>query len=72
LAIGSGCTLYLKGPTVVLALSSSATGFATTKLSLPVDTNLLGVAVYGQGFVLDSFSAVGVACSSLRRIVVGD
>jgi hypothetical protein len=72
LAIGSGCTLYLKDPIFPLFGMTSAFGFASIKESLPLDLNLRGAALYAQVFVADPASATGLAFTAGRSLVLGD
>jgi hypothetical protein len=73
LNLGGGCSLYLDGAFVPVFTATSASGFATVKLAIPLDTSLRGGAAYAQGFVLDPMgSFAGIALSAGRRLVLGD
>jgi hypothetical protein len=74
LAIGGGCTLYLKLPLVPWGGVTDAAGFIESPLlSVPMDAALRGVALYAQAFVADPQGPVlGLAFSAGRRLVIGD
>jgi hypothetical protein len=73
LQLGGGCTLYLKGPLVPLAIATNASGFASVKLSIPIDPVLRGLVVYSQGFVVDPMGGfAGLAFTAGLKLVLGD
>jgi hypothetical protein len=73
LAVGGGCTLYLKDPIVPLLTATNASGFASVKLAVPPDVSLRGVPAYAQAFVLDPRgSFAGFAFSAGLKLVFGD
>jgi hypothetical protein len=73
LNLGGGCSLYLNGVFVPVFTATNASGFASVKFSIPLDTSLRGGAAYAQGFVLDPMgSFAGLALSAGQRLVLGD
>jgi hypothetical protein len=73
LSLGGGCTLYLSGSFVPLVTATNTSGFASARLSIPLDPSLRGGAVYAQSFVLDPLgSFAGLALSAGLRLVLGD
>jgi hypothetical protein len=72
LPVGGGCTLYLKDTVFPLFAVTNASGFATIKLSVPLDVSLRGATLYGQAMVVDPASPVGLAFTAGRTLVLGD
>ena len=73
LALGGGCTLYLRDALVPSLAIGNGAGCASAALSLPLDVGLRGVAVHAQGIVVDPMGAfAGLAFSQGLRIVLGD
>jgi hypothetical protein len=73
LNLGGGCTLYLNGVLMPLFSATNASGFASVKLSIPLDPSLRGGAAYAQAFVLDPMgSFAGLALSGGLKLVFGD
>ena len=71
LQIGS-CALYLRELTTLLPAATSALGFATTTLPIPMTPTLIGATIYAQAFVVDPQAPVfGIAFSAGLRLVLG-
>jgi hypothetical protein len=73
LQLGGGCTLYVKGAMVPIFTATSAVGFASIKLAIPLDVALRGMPAYAQGVVLDPMGPfAGLAFSGGVKLVLGD
>ena len=74
LALGGGCTLYLRGSIASFGAATDAVGFAAGPvIPLPADVALRGLTVYAQAFVVDPRGPVlGLAFSAGCTIVFGD
>jgi hypothetical protein len=72
LAIGGGCTLYLKDTVFPSFAVTNAFGVASLMLPVPLDVSLRGAKLYAQAFVSDPRSAVGIAFTAGRTLVLGD
>jgi hypothetical protein len=73
LNLGGGCTLYVNGVFVPLFTATNASGFASVKLSIPLDPALRGGATHAQGFVFDPMgSFASLALSAGLKLVFGD
>jgi hypothetical protein len=74
LALGGGCSLYVKGAMIPLASASNPLGYAETfPLAIPLDATLRGGSLYAQAVVVDPLVApLGLATSGGLRIVLGD
>ncbi len=73
LALGGGCTLYLEEPLIPLPALSNGAGFATARLTLPLEVAWRGLPLYAQAVVADPLGPVfGLAFSAGRTLRVGD
>jgi hypothetical protein len=73
LQIGNGCTLYLRDPIVALPGATNPFGFATSRLTLPLDPSLRGTALFAQAFVADPQSPpLGLSFTFGWRLALGD
>lgn len=69
---GGGCTLYLQEPVIPSVLLTSATGFATLRLAVPLDPGLVGTVLHAQGFVLDPLGAfAGLSFTPYVSLLLG-
>jgi hypothetical protein len=58
---------------VPLFTSTNATGFASVKLSVPLDPSFRGGVAYAQALVIDPMgSFAGLAFSAGQKLVLGD
>ena len=74
LALGGGCTLYVKPPLFPSVAVTDGSGFANgPPMAMPFDLSLRGVTVWAQAFVADPQGPVaGLTLSAGRRLLLGD
>jgi hypothetical protein len=72
-ALGSGCSLLLQSPVVLMLAVTNAAGVGTLTTAIPTPQSWRGVTLYWQAAVLDPSGPLGgVSLSQGRRTVVGD
>jgi hypothetical protein len=65
-----GCTLYTN-IALILGQTTSATGTVSTKFSVPNDSRLIGVTLFGQYAINDPVNGLGLAFSPGGEIKIG-
>jgi hypothetical protein len=72
-ALGGGCSLYVTDPLGLLASTSTASGFASFRLTVPLTIHLRGSAVFAQAMVLDPRGTfAGAAWTRGLGLLLGD
>lgn len=72
LALGAGCTLWVKQPIVVAGVMSNASGFASLTIGVPEVPALRGQPCFAQGITLDVSAPLAAAFSAGRALTLGD
>jgi hypothetical protein len=73
LALGGGCSLYLKDPVLLIVTTTNAYGSAMAKLAVPAEMSLRGLQLQSQAFVADPRGPVlGLAFTNGYRLTIGD
>lgn len=71
LPLGGGCTLYLHGALVTVAVAANAAGFANLAFPIPNTPSLIGFEMTAQAATLDAAAPLGVALSGYVAMRVG-